>query len=250
MPLIDFWCQHARQGVHPQDVPFVSADKCLHLTSIAEARRQQVLEKEEGVQSRKLHTGLFPQPFAGNIRQASAYILFGNPGFSFMDYQDEYSNPKYAALCAASLLGAHTGFAPLHEDSQATGAGKYWRSTLRRLMLEIDERPGAEEGDGQRLVESRLAVIESGAYHSHKFPRDGFHRHPSAQAAREFVHSHVLPRAFRGECVVLVWRNADFWGLEEIKGMVKIRAPSFAFGRYLLEAERKFLGEMLLARQS
>ena len=39
--------------------------------------------------SHKLHTGLYPCPYSGNVLKAKIYILTLNPGFSPLDYYAE-----------------------------------------------------------------------------------------------------------------------------------------------------------------
>jgi hypothetical protein len=39
---------------------------------------------------RRLHLGLLPQPFFGDLRRASIYVLLLNPGLGPDDYYDEY----------------------------------------------------------------------------------------------------------------------------------------------------------------
>src|SRR6266542_3172657 len=38
----------------------------------------------------RLHLGLLPQPFCGNLRRATIYILLLNPGLGSTDYYGEY----------------------------------------------------------------------------------------------------------------------------------------------------------------
>lgn len=248
MPLIDFWSVHTQPGMHPQDRTSIDPASCLHLaTQESVCEVGPPLEDNRGPFRQMLHTGLHPQPFIGNVRDASAYILFGNPGFSLQDYQDEFGNPSYAALCASTLSGDYRGFAPLDELSKGTGANRYWEACLKQLIEEVGKELDVNLPRARQWVAANLAVIEAGAYHSLRFPRKGFRVQPSAVAAQDFVSNYVLPRAANGECAVFVWRSADFWAVGEAPGTLT-RQKHLARFRHLSKGERDFLKAKLVER--
>lgn len=51
----------------------------------------------------RLHLGLIPQPFFGDLRHASIYLLTRNPGLSPTDYFGEYQVPGFRAALEANL---------------------------------------------------------------------------------------------------------------------------------------------------
>lgn len=242
MPLIDFWARHPYPGIHPEDAPHIEAGDCVAWSSSAEASRHQAdLDDRKSALQRKLHTKLYPQPFVGNIREASVYILFGNPGLSVQDYVDELDTPDYAKQCTANLGGAVTGFGPLLQAAEGTGAQRYWNSTLGSLIRDVGLELGISLEDARSWVLNQVATIEAGAYHSKKFPAAGFAALPSTKAAKSFVDGHVMARVRNGECVVFVWRQAKFWGLPKDHPGVRERFWRMANGRYLLAEERLFM---------
>jgi len=246
MPLIEFWSKHTTTGLHPADASAVNiADHITWNSSAQAAANAAALKGPKSLFHQKLHLGLFPQPFVGNIRQASVYLLFGNPGLSPQDYIDELDTPKYRAHCIANLAGQVGHFGPLHQDALHTGAYKYWSSTFSRLIKETGEKLELSVAEARAWVLSQVATIEAGAYHSPKFPVDVFDKLPSTKAAHDFVHGYVMGRLGRGECVVFVWRQARLWKLDEQPG-VMIRDPRMAFGRYLFQGERKFMVDKLV----
>ena len=245
MPLIDFWSRHPHPGIHPEDKSVLETiGQISWATSAAAKAHETTLNAKNSELQRKLHTNLYPQPFVGNIRRASVYILFGNPGLSVQDYVDELDTPAYAAQCSANLSGNVEGFGPLLAAAQGTGAYKYWNSTFKRLIKETAEKIGLSHDGARTWVLSQVAIIEAGAYHSMKFPVEGFAKLPSTRRALHFVRNHVMNRVENQECVVLVWRQAKLWALPGHPGL-KERDRSKANGRYLLKEERKFLVEKL-----
>lgn len=246
MPLLEFWSTHATTGLHSADAKFIDlADHLVWNSSDEALQNKALLGAPKNAFHRKLHLGLFPQPFVGNIRDASVYILFGNPGLSVQDYVDELDTPKYRAQCIANLAGQLDHFAPLHGDALHTGAQKYWNSTFKRLIKETGDRLGIPAGEARAWVLSQVATIEAGAYHSPKFPGGVFENLPSTNAAQAFVNDHVLPRAVREECVVFVWRQARLWDINERPG-IKVRDPRKAHWRYLLDEERNLMVNQLV----
>ena len=245
MSLIDFWSKHARPGIHPADEFILQTIGQISWASSAVAKEHEAaLNNKRSEIQRKLHTNLYPQPFVGNIRKASVYILFGNPGLSIQDYVDELDTPAYAVQCLENLSGRVEGFGPLLEAAQGTGAYKYWNSTFKRLIKETGEKFGLSHDVARTWVLSQVATIEAGAYHSKKFPLEGFAKLPSTQEALHFVRNFVKNRVENQECVVFVWRQAKLWALPSHPG-IKERDRSKANGRYLLKDERKFLVDKL-----
>ena len=53
----------------------------------------------------RLHLGLVPQPFIGDLRRASIFVLLLNPGLSPSDYYGEYQVPSFRRALLANLSG-------------------------------------------------------------------------------------------------------------------------------------------------
>jgi hypothetical protein len=60
----------------------------------------------------RLHLGLLPQPFLGDLRRASIYILGLNPGLGPSDYYAEYEVPQFkrALLLNLKQKSSHAPF--------------------------------------------------------------------------------------------------------------------------------------------
>ncbi len=55
---------------------------------------------------RRLHLGLLPLPFCGDLRRASIYVLMLNPGLGPNDYYGEYEVPEYRNALLSTLSQA------------------------------------------------------------------------------------------------------------------------------------------------
>lgn len=236
------------RGIHSEDEPYLSHDQVVHWDSASIARRHaQELADVRNPIRRKLHSGLFPQPFVGNIAQASVFVLFGNPGLSVDDYVDELENEGYVAYCRQNLLGEVGGFGPLMLAAAGTAAAAYWEPVFGRLIRELAEDLDLEYVDARGWLVSQVATIEAGAYHSMNFPAEGFARLPSTQVAISYVQDELHSRALRGECLVFVWRQAKLWGLPPSDNVV-VRDPKQAQARFLQHGERQYIARFLALR--
>ena len=99
MNLIDAWADW-----QPDSPPFVLDGDREVLTSQRSARAVVTHRSwQEASQApdfsepgdRKLHLGLLPQPFFGDVQNASIYVLLLNPGIGPSDYYGEYEVPEY-----------------------------------------------------------------------------------------------------------------------------------------------------------
>jgi hypothetical protein len=248
MPLLDFWTRFPSRGVHPEDLPHLPVDAHVLWDSVATARKFATeMEDLRSPLRRQLHLGLFPQPFVGDVLNASVYVLFGNPGLSINDYVDELENEAYVHYCEDNLRGKVDGFGPLMPAAQGTGAAGYWEPVFARLIREVAAELGLAHADGRAWVVSQIATIEAGAYHSMNFPVAGFAALPSTRAAVTFVRQRLVARAQSGDCVVFVWRQAKLWGLEQGNNIL-VRDPAMAQGRYLQDRERRAMVQFLAKR--
>jgi hypothetical protein len=245
--LIDFWSIYKNDGVHPHDSNFINASNSLRWGWQVAKRRASMFEANSSLHG-LLHLALTPQPFIGNIKKASIYILMANPGLDISDYDDDFGNSAHAAACQQNLSQTGIGFYPLLPASLNTGAGRYWESRVRTLEREISSRLKISNEEARSLLVKELAVIEAGSYHSKKFPGDWCDRLPSSRAARRFVRKLILPRANNGEALVLVQRRSSFWNIPENHAGVIHRPPSQAQLSNLLSAERQAMVDFLAAK--
>jgi hypothetical protein len=191
----------------------------------------------------RLHLGLLPQPFFGDVRRASIYILLLNPGLGPSDYYGEYEVPEYRATLAANLkqkLGkGATPFLFLDPRFAWHGGFNWWNGKLAQVIARLASAQGVSLADARSQMASVLASIELLPYHSSSF-RDGggwLRNLQSVDLARRFVAEFVLPRVRRSEAIVIVTRKVAEWKLPEQPGVVTYDAGE-ARGAHLTPESR------------
>jgi hypothetical protein len=242
--LSDFWKDHADYGFHPHDQALIPNHKVIDW-DLKEALRHDAIFDEERALHAKVHRQLLPQPFAGNLERASVFLLYGNPGFKISDYRNDYENSRYINLCRANLRGEIDGFVWLHPDIADTGPGIYWRARFKTLANELSRETGEDFEISMQSIAKSVALLEAGVYHSKKNPGDWFFELPSSRVARTFAGSVLKPKADVAECLIIVWRRADFWMLDRGPNIL-VRPSSQAQGSYLQRAERSAILQRIM----
>ena len=245
--LATFWSEYSGGGFHSKDEQFIERANSYKFQPAASTTLAADFESNE-LLHKLVHVDLYPQPYVGNLDRSLVYILFGNPGFVAADYDDELKNPSHMAACIANLKQSGQGFYPLLPAGSGTGAGNYWQGRLRSLTADLAQRLHLTSSQANQVLVDRLSVVEAGAYHSKKFPGDWFDQLPSSRAARDYVHGTLLPKARRGEVLILVWRRAAFWGVPESTAGVLHRPPEKAQLKNITAVERAAMAEFIAER--
>jgi len=104
------------------------------ITNITSWRSAYIAEDFCKPGDRKLHLGLLPQPFCGDVRGASIYILALNPGLGPHDYFGEYKVPKFRRALLSALKqrvsGNHLKFHWLDPQFSWHGGFRWWHGRL------------------------------------------------------------------------------------------------------------------------
>lgn len=179
---------------------------------------------------RRLHLGLLPQPFFGDVRNAAIYILLLNPGLSPTDYYGEYEVPGFRETLLANLKQQHQkGMIPfLFLDPQFSWhAGfHWWHGKLVKVIECLASGWKVSFAAAQRRLGATLASIELLPYHSLAFEDGGnwLRNLSSVVLARDFVKEFVHPRVKSGEAIVIATRKVAYWDLPDHDGVVKYTA--------------------------
>lgn len=244
-PLIEAWRQ---LDVQTPDVHILEADR-QYLEGIGYFAKQphlleplcfkKFLNSPRFGQDDGFHFSLLPIPYAGNLASADIFILMLNPGFHEGDYYAEYENQEFRSAALNSLRQDFSDssywFQCLNPAFCWHPGYGYWTKKLGSLISELAKHHW--EGNSQSAlleVSRRIAVVESVPYHSRSF-KDGalLNELPSALLVKSWVHEVLLPKALRGEAVVVVTRQSKNWGLKEIPGSVVCYEKSEARGAHL-----------------
>jgi hypothetical protein len=176
---------------------------------------------------KRLHLGLLPEPFCGNVLRASIYVLLLNPGKGNTDYYGEYEVPRYREALLATLKQEFKSVPIpfLFLDPQYAWHGGYdwWHGKLATVIEELSRRWRVSYASARARLGSELASIELVPYHSAGFADgDGWIRQiHSVALARAYVASVVVPRVQRGEAIAIVTRQTKVWNLPEHPGVIR-----------------------------
>jgi len=178
---------------------------------------------------RRLHLGLLPQPFFGDVRRATVYILLLNPGLGPGDYYGEYEVPNYRAALLANLKQEFRGASPfpfLNPEFAWHGGFNWWHGKLAKVIGRLASARRVSFSEARSHLGSVIASIELVPYHSPAFKNAGglVRKLKSVDLARRFVADFVLPRVQSGEAIVIVTRKVAAWNLPERPGVVAYSA--------------------------
>jgi hypothetical protein len=173
----------------------------------------------------KVHLGLIPQPFCGNVAGASVYVLLLNPGLDPSDYYAEYEVPAYRNAVLSNLKQDFDDnplpFLFLDPRFSWHSGFRWWHGKLARVIARLAKEWALPFADARARLATRLASIELFPYHSQSFrdPDPWHERLPSAKLATTYVHEVLMPRVYRGEATVIVTRKVKSWGLPNHPGV-------------------------------
>ncbi len=190
-------------------------DRTIVIPSWANAYR----DKDFGAPDKdlRLHLGLLPQPFCGDLQHASIYVLLLNPGLSPHDYYGEHKVAQYSKALLANLK-QRSGSVPFFflDPQYSWHSGfDWWHRKLAKVIESLAKSWGLSFRDARVRLARELASIELVPYHSAR-PWDGWiQRLRSVALARSFVHDKVVPRVKQGKAIVIVTRQAKVWKLQE-----------------------------------
>ena len=112
---------------------------------------------EQHIAKYQLRSEVLPHAWIGDPRSATALLLQLNPGFAESDVVEEAKIVAYRPTVQQNLqLRGESRFWALDDELRETGAAKWWRARLRRLL----------DTAGEETVRRRLAMVEYFPYHS------------------------------------------------------------------------------------
>lgn len=161
----------------------------------------------------RLHLGLIPVPFVGDMKNASIYILMINPGLELGDYF-EYEVPCFQQALRDNLRQKHkNGVMPfLFLDPQFAwhGGFRYWHRKLKGIIERLAASRGESFTEARKTLGSKLAVVQLVPYHSTVFNPKAL-KLSSVRLAQEFVKQTVAERVRCGKAIVIVARQVKTW---------------------------------------
>ena len=183
---------------------------------------------------KRIHLGLLPGPFMGDVLHASIYVLMTNPGVTQTDYR-ELDDLYFRGVLLANLKQERVeGVLPfLFLDRQFDwhDGFRYWNTNvgLAKTIQEIAERQGITEAEARIEVGNQLAVLQLFPYHSANGPNstERLESLPSVIRVGRFVQETVTERVRQGHAIAIVMRRVKVWdqylprGLSEEQGVFR-----------------------------
>lgn len=229
-PLLETWAQWA-----PDQPPFVLEGDRDVLKSEKSARA--IVSHDSWVKAfcqadfcapgdRKLHLGLLPQPFCGNMLGAKIYFLLLNPGVGLGDYFAEHQVPAFRAALFANLKQRFEKesmpFLFLDPRYAWHNGFGWWHGKLSGVIKRLADHWELSYADARLRLGASVASLELVPYHSASFhdADNWLGRFQSVELARNFVAESIMPRVQSGEAIMIVVRKAAEWRVTQQPGVV------------------------------
>jgi hypothetical protein len=169
-----------------------------------------------GTLDARLHVGLLPLPYVGDLTTADIFILLANPGLSHADYWAEEHVPAYRHRLLNNLSQAEADpFLFLDPALSWHPGGQYWLSRFQDLAGSL-QSDRISFRDSLDLMRKHVACLELVPYHSTGFRLPGrlVDSLESVRLMIDFVNHDLAPRALRGEVLLVVTRQVFRWGID------------------------------------
>jgi hypothetical protein len=174
----------------------------------------------------KFHVGLYPQPYFGNLKTASIFMLMLNPGLHGSDYYAEENCPEYRVALRANLCqeNGDSDYPFFFLDPQfAWHSGfEYFHSRFRKVLQSLKVKSKLSYIQALRHLARNLACLQLVPYHSKAFGASSLIRSlQSSQAILAYAQQELVHKAVKGEVYMLVLRRAKNWGLSDAERTVE-----------------------------
>ncbi|GAB4549179.1 MAG: hypothetical protein Fur002_26260 [Anaerolineales bacterium] len=209
--------------------PYLFPDDAPHMTSgnfkIFQSFSEYVSSKEFGLSPDiKLHTGLLPIPYAGNLEKASIFVLMLNPGLSAGDYfaeqQPEFRNAQIQNLRQENGSIEYPFVFLNPQFAWHPGFG-YWHKKFGAVIEKLANQSEITYQEAMSILSKNLACLELLPYHSKSFGSGSLLKIlPSVKVMQNFVHEVLIPKAKDGKVIIIATRGVKNWQLPKHKNII------------------------------
>lgn len=209
--------------------PYLFPDDVPHMTSgnfkIFNSFNEYIISKEFGLSSEtKLHTGLLPVPYVGNLEKASIIVLMLNPVLSAGDYfaeqQPEFRNAQIQNLRQENVSIEYPFVFLNPQFAWHPGFG-YWHKKFGAVIEELADQSGTTYQEAMSILAKSLACLELLPYHSKSFGSGSLLKVlPSVKVIQSFVHEVLIPKAKDGKVIIIATRGVKNWQLPKHKSII------------------------------
>ncbi|WP_420629809.1 SGNH/GDSL hydrolase family protein [Candidatus Leptofilum sp.] len=174
---------------------------------------------------KKLHLGLIPIPYIGDLKNATIFILMLNPDLAAGDFRAEEDNDSYKRTLIENLhqknLDVKYPLFTLNPSFAWHPGFGYWHKKLGQVIRLLARQRKISYLDALSVFAKELACVELVPYHSKSFGVHSIIKHlASSKAVLEFVHDVLVPQALSGKALIIATRRGRDWELPEHEKIV------------------------------
>ena len=214
----DQWDSSAAPFVLSADAELLKSYPDVIYRTQEEARQAPDFYAPSRAKDKRIHLGLLPGPFMGDISHASIYVLMTNPGVAQNDYReldDLYFRDVLLANLKQERVKGVLPFLFLDRQFDWHDGFRYWNIDvgLAKTIQEMAERRGITEDEARIEVGNQLAVLQLFPYHSANGPNstERLKSLPSVIRVERFVQETVTERVRQGQAIAIVMRRVKVW---------------------------------------
>jgi hypothetical protein len=221
------WKAETPPYVLSSDRPVLLSERFAHASVIRESWAEAMAADDFCAPGdTRLHLGLLPIPYLGDIQRATVFILLLNPGLGPDDYFGEYQITGYREALLRNLKQdfSHKSLPFLFLDPQYSwhGGFNWWHSKLSGVIEELARIWHITFAAARSELGRSLACIELFPYHSPSFNDAGswLKDLQSVQLAKDYVHNFVMQRIRQKKAIIIVTRQTRAWNILPDEGVV------------------------------
>jgi len=170
--LINFWRQ-----LNLKRRPFIHKEDRDNLLNVGreDLTFQRYISNAENlfISNTKIHSGLIPVPYTGNLKSAQIFLLMINPGFHHNDYYSETINDFKQALInnlRQENIDDNYPFVYLNPKFCHTSGGEYWLRKFDNIIEKLKVTlPRSTYEEILKLISRNICSLELFPYHSKNF---------------------------------------------------------------------------------
>lgn len=169
----------------------------------------------------KLHLNLLPEPYAGDITNATIYVLLLNPGYSNSNYYEE--NESSSDFRKDFIRTIRQEFKSkdkypliwLNPKYLWTAGGIWMENKFKPLLEYCVQEKGYTYVEALKLISKKVAILELFPYHSESFGVSSSDLElESVKRMRDFVIDTVVDKAIKNKACVIQTRSIYEWKLK------------------------------------
>lgn len=243
--MFEKWCE-MKNNLYPGDEFLLNHSYHVTYQTLEEYVKSENFGKKKDT---KLHLGLLPNPYIGDIKNSKIFILSLNPGLNPADYvqertkefQERYWNNicqngenKFPFIYLDPFICSHPGYS-------------YWNKKFKDFLKEIQKSKQCLWIEAQQHLSKHISTLELIPYHSQSFylPEKKIMQNlQSLKDIKQYVHDEIVPKAINNEAIIIATRQIMRWNLPENENIIQFGEKTQA-RRFYIGKEFKYFNKIL-----